>query len=176
MDQRVLAALLQEHVPSCHDQLERLDLSVGLLTVQWFASLFVDVLPDAATEVVWTELLVNGRRGLHLTLLGLLGMYLEPVLASSRELSEAICNFQSATAQISAAQVTEAIGVAHRDFGPLVTDQVLAELTDVAKRELEQQQKATARKRRITEIGYGVGFSWYAAAAELMLLLVVVVS
>ena len=59
---------------------------------------------DEAVELLWTEMLTNGRRGIHLALLGLFH-HLTPQLIAASDLCDAITLVKRETAALLVGQV-----------------------------------------------------------------------
>ena len=82
VDQYVFSELIEEKLPKIHRHLERAQLQLPLITLQWFLCLFVNTLPTESALRVWDMFFNEGDKVLFRIAIGLLKMHEAKLLAA----------------------------------------------------------------------------------------------
>lgn len=82
VDQYVFAELIEQKLPKIHRHLERAQLQLPLITLQWFLCLFVNTLPTESALRVWDMFFNEGDKVLFRIAIGLLKMHEAKLLAA----------------------------------------------------------------------------------------------
>jgi hypothetical protein len=89
VDQEVFAMLVQHYLPKLHKHLEKIDLTLNVISLAWFMVLFIGYVPDAASARVLDCLFVDGPDVLFQVALAKLS-HVEQALLDSADMSVAM--------------------------------------------------------------------------------------
>eukprot|EP00658_Telonema_sp_P-2_P035878 TRINITY_DN26031_c0_g1_i1.p1 TRINITY_DN26031_c0_g1~~TRINITY_DN26031_c0_g1_i1.p1 ORF type:complete len:489 (+),score=115.32 TRINITY_DN26031_c0_g1_i1:131-1597(+) len=158
VDQAVLEELIRLHSPQCYQHMARLDLSIQLLSAQWFACLLIGSVPDDVADLVWTRVLVGGRKIWLFVLVSLMDS-LTLTFSECSDLSEAIVRTKALTTGMALPEMARIVAKAEGHFERRVSMSSLLGLIEMKEAQIRDQQLELSQHRQMMRLGSSEGFS-----------------
>lgn len=161
LDQKVLECILERTMPILWNHLVATDVPLSVVSLPWFLSLFVNSMPIVYAFRIMDIFFLDGARTLFQVALAILRVNGEALLKA--EDNTAIINilkhyFETLDHQIPTAtgrsitKFQELMVIAFKEFGPVVTDQVIEEYRARHEREVRENIEQFAKRTQLRNL------------------------